>query len=159
MAEKVTVRSDSTWQGGGSFEHRAGSDVPYLTDALLMGEEPRPLRGPRPMEMLLGAVCGCTGADIVSILTKMKVKLLSLSIGAEGTRAEQHPRIFEQVRITYRVETDPPDLEKVRRAVELSARKYCAASATLASAGEVRYRVQTGGEEFEGAIEGVPKRG
>ncbi|MFH1143449.1 MAG: Smr/MutS family protein [Candidatus Eisenbacteria bacterium] len=158
MSAVKTNVSECRWSGAGTFAHVAGSGAAYSSDALLSEEPARPLKGPSPMEMLLGAVCGCMGVDIVSILSKMKVDLRELSLAAEGERSEEYPRVFRQVRITCRVVTDPPDPRKVQRAVELSAGKYCAASATLASAGEVRYRVLSGGQEFEGVIEGVGAR-
>jgi len=155
MSELVPLRSECSWNGGGTFEHVANSRVRYRTDALLPGEESRPLNGPTPMELMLGAVCGCTGADVVSIIRKMSLELKHLSITAEGERTVEHPRIFQRVMLTYRIETEPVSCAKVFRAVELSAHKYCGVAATLASVGEVRFHAYSGGEESEGVIPGV----
>ena len=157
MAEPVPIRSECSWKGGATFEHVANSRVPYRTDALLPGEEFHPLNGATPMELLLGAACGCTGADIVSIVRKMNLELKHLSITADGERSPEHPRVFRRILLTYRIETEPVSCAKVFRAVELSAHKYCGVAATLASAGEVRYHAYSGGEEAEGIIQGVAK--
>jgi putative redox protein len=105
--------------------------------------------------MLLGALCGCTGVDVVSILEKMKLKPVQMSMSAEAERGEEHPRILRRIWITYSIETEPPDAAKVFRAVELSAQKYCAVAATLAAAGEIRYRVLSASEEREGVFAGA----
>ncbi|MCK4412419.1 MAG: OsmC family protein [Candidatus Eisenbacteria sp.] len=151
----VTTHSESRWEQGGAFEHLADSGVAYRSDALVEGEEGRPLTGPKPMELLLGAVGGCTGVDLVSILIKMRVVVRSLRIVVEGERALEHPRVFRRVHIDYRIATEPHDLRRVRRAVELSTRKYCGASATLASTGTVTYALHYGDECIEGVVPGV----
>ncbi len=152
MGKGVIVRSNCRWCGEATFEHVPTSGAAFVSDAPLMGEEPRALRGPTPMEMLLGALCGCSGADLVGIFEKMRLKIRTLTMEVEGERGEEHPRIFREIVISYRIETDPPDAAKALRAVELSMHKYCAVSATLASAGRVRYRLSSAGEEFEGEV-------
>jgi putative redox protein len=141
--------------GGACFEHRVDGGGAYLTDAPQEAAPDAPLRGPKPMELLLGAAAGCTGVDLVQILGKMRLTPTRLEITVDGARADEHPRVFREVRISYEIETTPVDRRKVERAVALSATKYCAASATLASAGRVTYRLCYDGIESEGVIDGV----
>ncbi|MGA9231676.1 MAG: OsmC family protein [Exiguobacterium oxidotolerans] len=95
---------------------------------------------PRPTELLLHAVAGCTGMDIVSILEKMRLPLTSFEMDIEGERATEHPRRFTTISIHYRLEGDLPD-DKVRRAVSLSKDKYCSVSKSLNAEIEVYYSI------------------
>jgi putative redox protein len=150
------MTSDSVWIGGATFEHTVGSGSVCHTDAPVEGGTGEPLRGPKPMEMLLAGAAGCTGADVVSLLKKMRLTLRSMKIRVEGERADEHPRVFRRTRVVYEIETDPVDAVKVQHAVELSANRYCCALATLAATGPVTYRLRYAGEEIEGRVGGTP---
>ena len=145
----------TVWRGGAAFEHVADSQQRFVTDARLEGHESQPRQGPTPMELLLGAVAGCTGIDLVNILGTMRIAVRTIHIVSEGERRESHPRAFRRIHLLYEVETDPPDPEKVRRAVELSAGKYCSVAATLVGTAEMGYTLRCHGQEFEGTIPGV----
>jgi len=97
---------------------------------------------PAPMELLLIALGGCTGMDVVSILRKMKVEFESLEVGIRGERAFEHPKVYKKIELVYKVKGTgkmpvPPD--KVKRAVELSQEKYCSITAMLKSTVEISY--------------------
>lgn len=96
--------------------------------------------GPRPTELLLNAVAGCTGIDIISILSKMRLTPTSFQMDVEGTRAEDHPKKFTTLHIHYSFEGDLPE-DKVVRAIELSKDKYCSVSHSLSSKIEVSYSI------------------
>jgi len=132
--------------------HTAPSGATYVTDAPAESGAGAPLAGPTPMELLLGAVGGCTGVDLVRILTKMRVAVKRLRVTLDGERAAEHPRVYAAVAIRYELETNPVDPRKVRRAVELSAKKYCGAAATLAAVGRVTYHLTYAGETIEGEV-------
>jgi putative redox protein len=87
-------------------------------------------RGPTPTETLLIALGGCTGMDVVSILTKMRQAPTGFWIEVTGTRRKERPRPFAAIAIVYHLEGDLDDA-KVRRAIELSERKYCPVGAML----------------------------
>ena len=146
------MRSVSTWKGGAAFEHVAKSGVPFVSDARLDVFPEEELKGPGPMEMLLGALAGCTGIDVVMILTKMRIEITSLRITVEGQRREEHPRIFKKIHVTYEIETEPPDPGRVRRAVSLSVDKYCSVSGMLAASAEMTYTLRCAGEETHGVM-------
>lgn len=96
--------------------------------------------GTRPMELVLIALGGCTGMDVVSILKKKRVKFDKFEIKINGERAEEHPKIYTKVAIEYIIygkEINPRDVE---HAIELSQNKYCSVSAILKKSGaEVNY--------------------
>ena len=86
--------------------------------------------GARPTELILSAVAGCTGIDIISILQKMRLEPTSFHMDIKGDRAENHPKRFTHIHIHYALEGDLPE-EKVVRAIELSNDKYCSVSHSL----------------------------
>ncbi len=80
---------------------------------------------PTPMELLLVALGGCTGMDVVSILQKMKIEFECLEIEVKGERVTEHPRVYKKINLIYKVKGKDLQEEKVKRAVELSQKKYC----------------------------------
>lgn len=89
--------------------------------------------GPRPAELLVVAQAGCTAMDVISILRKKRQAFTRYEIRVVAEqRDEPHPHAFERIRIVHLVEGDVA-VEAVRRAIELSATKYCTVTANLAS--------------------------
>lgn len=86
--------------------------------------------GARPTELLLNAVAGCTGIDIISILNKMRLNPVSFHMDVEGARADDHPKRFTKIHIHYALEGDLPE-DKVVRAIQLSKDKYCSVAHSL----------------------------
>ena len=76
--------------------------------------------GMNPKKMLLGSLSGCSGMDVVDILTKMKVAFNKLEIEAEAEQTEDHPKVFKFINLIYRVDAATDDLDKIKRAVALS---------------------------------------
>lgn len=97
-------------------------------------------RGPSPMDLLLASLAGCTAFDVVSILEKSRQPLTGLSVRADGVRAEDHPRRYTRITLTYTVHGDV-DERALRRAVELSEEKYCSVSATLKQGAVIETRI------------------
>lgn len=90
--------------------------------------------GPGPKRLMLASLAGCTGIDIVSILTKMKVPYSGLSIDTEGTLTEEHPKTYKHVKITYKIKlAQEADQAKMEKAVALSEDKYCGVMAMFRS--------------------------
>jgi putative redox protein len=87
---------------------------------------------PGPMLTLLLAAAACTGADVVSILEKMRVPLRDLRIEASGVRREQEPRRYTAIHLEYHLTGEQLDEAKARRAIELSITKYCSVLHSLA---------------------------
>jgi putative redox protein len=82
--------------------------------------------GPSPVILLLVSLAACMGADVVSIVQKMRVALHTVDIAVEADRAEDHPRRLLRVRMTFRVRGGVlGDDAKVRHAIDISREKYC----------------------------------
>ena len=88
---------------------------------------------PGPMLTLLLAAASCTGADVVSILEKMRVVLRECRIEVSGARREVEPRRYTAIHFEYRLAGEGLDEAKARRAIELSVTKYCSVIHSLAS--------------------------
>ncbi|MED4256444.1 OsmC family protein [Priestia megaterium] len=99
--------------------------------------------GARPTELLLNAVAGCTGIDIISILTKMRLNPTKFYMDVEGQQADDHPKKFTEIHIHYELEGDLPE-EKVIRAIQLSMDKYCSVSHSLSSTIHASYSINGG---------------
>ncbi len=100
-------------------------------------------QGFRPMEMLLVGLGGCTSMDVISILRKMHQDVINYQVKVQGNRAEEHPKIYTDITVEHIVKGKGVSVESVRRAVELSATRYCPASAMLGKAAHIthKYRV------------------
>jgi putative redox protein len=112
--------------------------------------------GPRPVEMLLVGQAGCTGMDVMSILQKKRQEVTSYEVAVTADQREDQPAIFTRADVVHIVEGPALDEAAVRRAIELSATKYCSVAAML-SAGTVeihhRYRIlRPGAAPIEGEV-------
>lgn len=85
-------------------------------------------KGPKPKNLMLAALGGCTAMDIVSILRKMKVPFEDVNVEVQGNLTETHPRHFDHMHIIYRIKGAGIAREKVQMAVDLSQDKYCGVS-------------------------------
>ncbi len=81
--------------------------------------------GPGPKKLMLTSLAGCTGIDVVSILNKMKVSFSNFTMDVDASLTEEHPRIYDKVKITYKIKLAEADHAKMEKAVHLSEDKYC----------------------------------
>ena len=105
------------------------------------------LTAPTPMELLLIALGGCTGADVVPILEKKRQRVTGYEIEVRGERRSQHPRIYTSIEVVHRVRGRNVDPKAVAHAVELSETKYCSVSAMLSAAAKITTRFEITNEE------------
>ncbi len=97
--------------------------------------------GPRPMEMLLLGLGGCTSFDIVGMLEKMRQDVSDVSIDIEAERAEDIPKVFTKIHLNVTITGKGVDQAKAERAVALSAETYCSASKMLEKTAEITHAV------------------
>ena len=120
--KQVTLRHT----GGSRFVARSGSGHDIVMDNAAGNS------GPRPTELVLVAMAGCTAMDVVEILAKKRQVVDGYSVEVTGTQREKAPNVYTDITVVHVVEGDV-DTEAVRRSIELSATKYCTVSAQLAS--------------------------
>jgi putative redox protein len=91
--------------------------------------------GPRPMELMLLSVGSCSAVDVVHILKKARQPVTDCYVEVEGQRAETEPKVFTDIHLKFVISGQGLNPNQVRRAVELSADKYCSASIMLKRGG------------------------
>ena len=91
--------------------------------------------GVRPMEMLLIGLGGCSNFDVVSILRKGRQPVESCEVFLDAERAGEEPKVFTKIHLHFVVKGRGLKEAQVKRAIELSAEKYCSASIMLGAAG------------------------
>jgi len=87
----------------------------------------------KPLELVLTALCGCTGMDVISICRKKRQNVTAYSVGATGEQRDGHPRTYESIVVEHRISGEALDDVAVARAIQLSASRYCPVSAHLSS--------------------------
>jgi len=95
--------------------------------------------GPRPMELMLMSVGSCSAVDIVMILKKARQPIDACEVEVAGKRAETDPKVFTHIHLHFIVSGAGLSESHVKRAVTLSAEKYCSASIMLQKAAEVTH--------------------
>jgi putative redox protein len=93
--------------------------------------------GVKPSEMLLVALASCTGVDVVEILEKKKINLLSLEISATAEQDQDPPWTFRKIHLLYKVNADGLTEKALQQAIHLSETKYCSVAATIRGVVEI----------------------
>ena len=126
---KATVK----WVDNAMFLGESGSGHSVVMD----GPEDHGGRnmGVRPMEMILLGLGGCASFDVMSILQKTRQKVSDCRAEIAAERADAVPAVFTKIHINFVVSGDALKEAQVKRAVDLSAEKYCSASIMLGAAG------------------------
>lgn len=97
-------------------------------------------QGQSPAELLLSALAGCAGVDIVAMLKKRRKSILRFEILTEGTRQEKHPRYFTRIHSHYRITSPDVEKEELHKVAGLSLEKYCSVGSSLKS--DLTYSVE-----------------
>ena len=116
---------ETAWKGNMQFDSEVNGHHVML-DA--MEESGGQNSGSRPKELLLASLAGCTGMDVISILRKMRHEPTSFNIRVDGQLTEEHPKHYTSMHITYEFKGENLDMEKLKKAVELSQDRYCGVS-------------------------------
>jgi len=122
------------WLGNMAFEAEIdGHKITLDASGDVGGEN----RGPRPKPLMLVALAGCTGMDVISILKKMRVSVDRMNVTVEGELTEEHPKHFHSMHITYTFYGKKLPKDKIQKAVDLSQERYCGVSYTYREALEL----------------------
>lgn len=97
--------------------------------------------GFRPMEMLLLGLGGCSAFDVVLILKRGREQVTDCVVDIDAERAATDPKVFTKIKMRYLVTGRALDAKKVGRAIQLSAEKYCSASAILAQTAQITHEI------------------
>ena len=115
------------WQDGLTFTGTSdtGFEIALGADPKVGGAND----GFRPMELMAVSLAGCTAMDVISILKKKRQEVTGFEVRVRADRADQHPQVLTSALIEYEVTGRGIDEAAVRRAIELSAERYCPAQA------------------------------
>lgn len=122
-----------SWMGEARFDALSGSGHKITMDG--PPDHGGKNQGPRPMEMLLIGVGGCSAFDVVHILRKARQDVTDCEAQLTAERVDEVPAVFKNIHIHFIVKGNKLKENQVKRAVELSAEKYCSASIMLGKAG------------------------
>ena len=126
-----------TWKQRLSFTGTANSgfSMPLGAETTVGGDED----GFRPMELIATGLAGCTAMDVISILQKKRQQVTAFEVQIHAERAGEHPKVFTSAVIDYILTGTNLEEAAVRRAIELSAERYCPAQAMLAKAAQITH--------------------
>lgn len=131
------MKSTVTWTGHRTFLGQTESGHAIAFGTAHGDTAPKP--GPSPMELLLIGTAGCSAWDVVSILEKGREPVEGCEVRIDADRAETEPRVFTRIHMQFLVRGRGLKPDKVARAVQLSADKYCSASVMLAKTATVTH--------------------
>jgi putative redox protein len=137
----------SKWQGGFAFASRVG-DHEVRTDASAAhgGDN----SGASPKMLMMVALAGCTGVDVVAILKKMRVEVDDFAMTVESKLTDEVPAVYSSMHLIYEFAGTGLDREKLRKAVELSQDKYCGVSAMYRKIIDITWEIRISEENFSG---------
>jgi len=140
MGAKVTTK----WTGGLAFEAGvSGHPIPMDADSEWGGQD----KGARPKQLLLAAISGCSGMDIVSILNKMQLPPYKFVMDAEAESTSEHPIVYHTIKVNFIFEGDDLPKDKIIKAVKLSTEKYCGVIAMLKKASNIIIKITINNQE------------
>ncbi len=91
------------------------------------------------MEVVLIGTGACSAYDVVTILRKARQKVRDCHVEIDAERATTDPRVFTRIHMHFVVSGQDVSAAHVKRAVALSAEKYCSASIMLGKSAEMTH--------------------
>ena len=128
----------TTWKENMAFESQIGNHTVRMDAADPLGDD----SGASPKKLLLASLAGCTGMDVVSLLKKMRVPFTNFEMDIDADLTEEHPKVYSEIRIKYRIFGSQLSREKVKKAIDLSQDKYCGVSAMLEKNSPIVYIIE-----------------
>jgi putative redox protein len=133
--EVMRMKAVVKWVDGVMFIGESGSGHSVVMDGA--PDQGGRNMGVRPMEMLLLGLGGCASYDVIAMLKKGRQQIVDCKAEVDAERADAVPAVFSKIHINFVVSGNNLKEKQVKRAVDLSAEKYCSASIMLGAAGVV----------------------
>ncbi len=118
----MTNKIEVSWKGQMLFESKAPEGSVLINAAEEVGGQGK---GLRPKAMMLSALAGCTGMDVISLLKKMRAEVADFKVDVEANLTDEHPKYYDKVKMTYRFYGSDFKKDKIEKAVNLSIDRYC----------------------------------
>lgn len=122
LIQKDIHQVSTTWQGKMHFTSLANDHIIHTDKLEKHGGDNF---GPRPKPLILSAIGGCTGMEIIAILEKMRLQIEGLEIDVTAELSDTQPKIYKDVKLQFKVKSNNPDKAKIERAINLAVDKYC----------------------------------
>lgn len=134
---KHTIKTE--WKGNMAFETDLGGHKIIVDAPEAVGGNDL---GPSPKKLMMVALTGCTGMDVVSILKKMRVNLEKFNMYVEADVTEEDPKHYEKMHLIYEFTGKDLPMKKLEKAVQLSQESYCGVNAVYKKAMEMSYEIR-----------------
>lgn len=128
----------SVWSDKMAFDHHIVNHVVRTDSIPPLGDD----SGASPKRLMLASLAGCSGIDVASLLNKMRIQFTSFEIDVEADLTDEHPKVYSEVRMVYRISGKNLKRDKIERAVELSQHKYCGVSAMIRKNCPLEYTIE-----------------
>ena len=146
MAHESTI----TFRDGMAFEVELhGHQFMIDADSEFGGED----RGPRPKDLLLSGLAGCTGMDVVALLKNRKMEFDGFTVKVDADLTDEHPKVYSAIRVVYSFTGASLDGQKISKAVDLSRERFCGVSAMLEKAAPITHTILLNGTPYHEASE------
>ena len=129
------IKAKMTWTGGLRFEGDTEFGQKIATDAGFKAGGNQD--GYKPTQLLLFGIAGCTGIDIMRILTKQRQQVTSMEIELIGRHQDEYPKPIHTVEVKYTFTGKDLNPKKIQQAIDLSNEKYCMVGQTVENPGKV----------------------
>ncbi len=130
---------NTSWKGNMLFDSNVSGHSVMMDSTPAGGGEDK---GSRPKELMLAALAGCSGMDVVSILKKMRVEFTGLNIRIEANVTAEHPKHYDRMHVIYEFTGNGLPMDQLTKAVELSQNRYCGVAFVYKKAMEMTYEIQ-----------------
>lgn len=137
MQNKEVVTTE--WLGNMAFEGEVnGHKIIIDAEPHVGGEN----RGARPKPLMLLALGGCTGMDVISILRKMRIDVEKFKVYVEGDLSNEYPKHFYRMHVIYEFKGKDLPMDKLQKAISLSEERYCGVTAVYKRAIEMTSEIK-----------------
>lgn len=128
FVQKDIHQVSTKWEGKMHFSTLVNQHIIHVDKQTIHGGDDL---GPRPKPLMLSAIGGCTGMEIISILDKMRLKIEAIEIDVTGELTNEHPKFYKTIHIRFMVKCEADDKIKIEKAIRLAVDKYCGVVAMM----------------------------
>ena len=129
MPDKPATSVSLSWESGYRFTSRDADGHQIIVDA--PEHDGDSFEGMKPGGLLLSALAGCSGIDVVNILKRQRQQVTGIEINVEGKQQPDAPWVMDEIEIEYVITGKDLSEKSIQRAIELSEEKFCFVGATL----------------------------
>jgi putative redox protein len=129
----------TTWKGNMQFEStNEGGNLMIDANKEVGGEG----KGYRPKALMLSALAGCSGLDVVSLLKKMRAEVDQFVIDIEANLTDEHPKYYDKVTMIFKFYGENLKKDKIEKSVKLSKERYCGVMEMFRQFADVKVEIQ-----------------